>query len=83
MTTIGGNGAGKSKVHDPTARPLECPFQAAAVPVETPNGRSLAFVRSPCGAHCALYDRVKDRPCIERVLEALAERRPAPGIART
>lgn len=66
------NGAPPPRIHDPSARPPECPFQAAAVPQQGPGGAvGLAFVRGFCTDACALYDRGGKRTCLERVLVSL------------
>ena len=66
------NGANRPRVHDPTARAPECPFQAAAVPQKGPNGEvGLAFVRGFCTDTCALYDKRNQRTCLERMLTVL------------
>ena len=53
---------------------LECPFAGVAVPIPAAGGRGfsgLAMQRAACNSHCALYDRVRKRPCIDRALEAI------------
>ena len=54
------------KIHDPTAVPLECPFQAALTVQKGEDGRPVpTFVRAPCGDYCAGYDRAGARSCFE------------------
>lgn len=56
----------EKKIHDPTAVPLECPFQAALTIAHGPDGQKVpTFVRAPCGAYCAGYDRAGQRSCFE------------------
>lgn len=62
------------KLHDPTgARDRECPFKTAMVVQKHPatGEPTPSFVSGRCTDRCALYDREKGRPCIDRVLEAL------------
>lgn len=63
------------------AQRRECPFTAGLAPRTNAAGQivGMVFVRGECGPRCALYDRERDRTCLDRLvtlLETLAPVRP-------